>query len=144
MTETQQIEKLKALIEKSKSFQLTTFAELIVSAFKIENPTFIQPHLQTLHHHQDLIDKYTTEIYKILDHKLYVVLFWFWEGDENLVNSFVGISRTDSLENIKRTINSNENFKHVKNNRIYFTNEPIPTEGRYSTPGFFQVIEYEV
>jgi hypothetical protein len=76
--------------------------------------------------------------------KIYVILFWCWEGDGRLVNSFIAVTKDYSKENIKETIEKSTGEKI--NRRIYYLNEKIPGEfaGGYRSPGFYQVIEREI
>jgi hypothetical protein len=64
--------------------------------------------------------------------KVYVLLLWFWEGDGELVNSYVGVKRTKKEVSKLVTLP----FK------IYQPEEEIPDErsGRHGSPSFYQII----
>ena len=72
--------------------------------------------------------------------KVYCLLYWFWEGDFHLVNSFVDVKV--SLDEIMAVLVT-ENRSLLK---VYLPGEAIPTEddGFYGYDGFYQIIVKEV
>jgi len=70
------------------------------------------------------------------DH-IYVLLFWFWEGDSNLVNSYVGVSKTlDSTLKLYK-----EDDKLLGGSIIFLPGIKIPEEGQYGSDSFYQIVE---
>ena len=92
---------------------------------------------------------------------VYVVLFWYWEGDSNLVNTYEDcfLSKEDALTNANKILNQiNKNYARLKKDKffgdryepkvspkIYMFDEPIPDEGdgAWGVPGFVQIIKKE-
>lgn len=75
--------------------------------------------------------------------KVYIILFWFWEGDSYLVNSFVDCKKT-MKESLILCSEEAKGKSFVP--KLFVPGEDIPKEddGHYGTPGFFQIIEKEL
>lgn len=68
---------------------------------------------------------------------VYVVLFWFYDGDSNLVDSFLSVKNT--LEEAKASINTNHEI--LKNEDLINDGDNIyPKEwGSYGIPGKYEI-----
>ena len=70
--------------------------------------------------------------------EVFVVLFWFWEGDNRLVNSYKGIFLTlDSAFDYASSLVAGKN--KIK---VYLPGKVIPEEisGNFYTDGFAQIV----
>ena len=70
---------------------------------------------------------------------IFIVLYWFWEGDSYLVNSYMDCFLTE-YDAVSFAMTLKYGDKVVK---IYLPNEDIPNEddGRYGTPAFAQIVK---
>jgi hypothetical protein len=71
--------------------------------------------------------------------KIFIVLYWFWEGDGYLVNEY-----KDCFLTYNDAVQFANTFKRDgKTIRIYTPDEEMPNEneGGYGTPSFIQVVE---
>jgi len=68
--------------------------------------------------------------------RIYVILYWFWEGDSHLVNSFVDIAT--NIDDADKIIA----IDGQPMSQTYYVLESIPAEyhGNFGDPGFYQVI----
>lgn len=71
--------------------------------------------------------------------EVYILLFWFWEGDGYLVNSYLDCFLT--LEEALK-IADQYGIAHNQKYKIYLTGEKLPDEdsGGYHSVGFLQII----
>ena len=71
--------------------------------------------------------------------KIFIVLYWFWEGDGYLVNEFKDCFLTEE-ESVSFANTLKYGGKTIK---IYLPSDSIPDEsdGGYGTPAFAQIIE---
>lgn len=71
--------------------------------------------------------------------KVFVVLYWFWEGDGSLVNKYEDCFLTkDDAMSFANTLEYDD-----KTLKVYLPNDVIPdeNEGGYGTRPFIQIIE---
>lgn len=71
--------------------------------------------------------------------KIFIVLYWFWEGDGYLVNEYKDCFLTE-----EEAVSFANTLKYGgKTIKIYLPSDSIPDEsdGGYRTPAFAQIIE---
>lgn len=71
--------------------------------------------------------------------KIFIVLYWFWEGDGYLVNEYKDCFLTE-----EEAVSFANTLKYGgKTIKIYLPSDSIPDEsdGGYGTPAFTQIIE---
>lgn len=71
--------------------------------------------------------------------KIFIVLYWFWEGDGYLINTYEDCFLTE-----EDALSFANTLKYGgKTMKIYLPGDTIPDEsdGGYRTPGFAQIIE---
>lgn len=68
--------------------------------------------------------------------EIYVVLFWFWDGDGYLINSY-----DKCFLNLERAVQFARETSQ-ENGKVFLPGEDLPKEedGHHLTPGFKQVI----
>lgn len=71
---------------------------------------------------------------------VYVVLYWFWEGDSYLINTYEDcfLNKEEALKYAEK-----ESLKGNTKLKIYKDGEDIPEEsdGHYGSDGFIEIIE---
>lgn len=75
--------------------------------------------------------------------KVYVLLDWFWDGDDNLINSFVGVYRTkDQLHQAYLELEKGISPPHL----LYWVGDTIPKEddGCFRSRSFYQAIAVKI
>lgn len=71
--------------------------------------------------------------------KTFVLLYWFYEDDGNLVNSYIDVLSTyERAYNLKSVID-NENLEILNSNEIHKM-----SNGNYGDPGFYEIRECEI
>jgi len=70
---------------------------------------------------------------------IYIILYWFWEGDSHLVNSFCDV--VDTEEEAITIIKQKD-----KCAKIFLSVENIPNEedGSFGDDGFYQILRRQV
>lgn len=68
--------------------------------------------------------------------EVFILLHWFWEGDDNLINEY-----KDCFLSLEEAKESATNIKFNKSTvKLYLFDEKTPSDGHYGQPGFAQII----